>query len=308
VDVSVIHNELRQGITKNLYIFTGPEWAVQQIYIDQISKVSGKQTRRVDKLTNIKSNKSSFVPVSYVYICRDDKEFMSEEKLQNRFDSIVGNNIFILLVTSVDKRTKFYKAYKDTIIEFEALKPAILKKYIQKETPLLDDNVDKLMEICEYDYGRCLLEIDKIKTYGKARMQNDPNVLFHVLLQEGIIYQPPYDAIFDFVDAILDRKPKLSWKLYRQCLDVGEAIMVMVSVLYNNTKAVLQVQACESKDVSKTTGLTGWQINNARKHCGVYRNGELIHIMELCQDCEQGIKTGKMPEAIAMEYIMVNVF
>ena len=83
--------------------------------------------------------------------------------------------------------------------------------------------------------------------------------------------------------------------------------MVMITVLYNNAKAVLQVQSCESKDVSKSTGLTGWQINNARKHVGKYRNAELLYIMEICQKCQQGIVTGTMEEQFVMDYILTSV-
>ena len=130
---------------------------------------------------------------------------------------------------------------------------------------------------------------------------------FQKLLDDGVLVVPPKDAVFDFVDAILDDKPKLAFQLYQECIDVGEAVLVMITNLYNSAKAVLQVQACQSKDVSKATGLTGWQIQNARKHINVYRNGELIYIMELCQQAEKGIKTGTMSDTYAMQYIMLNV-
>lgn len=130
---------------------------------------------------------------------------------------------------------------------------------------------------------------------------------FEILLKDRTIYTPPKDAIFDFVDAVLDHKCELAFNLYEQCKAVGEATLVMISVLYNNAKAVLQVQSCNSKDVSKSTGLTGWQIMNAKKHVGKYRNGELIHIMKNCVKCERGIKTGKIEEQFAMDYILVQI-
>ena len=62
-------------------------------------------------------------------------------------------------------RATFYKHYKDEIIDFEPLPDGILKKYIQKEIALSDKSCQKLIDICEHDYGRILLEIDKIKRY-----------------------------------------------------------------------------------------------------------------------------------------------
>ena len=135
----------------------------------------------------------------------------------------------------------------------------------------------------------------------------DYDKAFEILLKDGTIYTPPRDAIFDLVDAILDRKVNESFDLLRQSYAVGEATMVMLSVLYNNTKAVLQVQSCQSNDISKSTGLTGWQIMNAKKHLNHYCNGELIHIMRLVRECEKGIKTGQYEDGNVMEYILVNV-
>ena len=130
---------------------------------------------------------------------------------------------------------------------------------------------------------------------------------FEKLLADGTIYQPPYDAIWDLTDAILDRKVNTAFNLLEKAYAYGEATMVMLSVLYNNTKAVLQVQSYSGNNLSKGTGLTGWQIKNAKKHVGKYRDSELIRMMRLIQDVESGIKTGQIEEAFAMQYVLVCV-
>lgn len=310
MEVTSIKAQIKSRQLQNFYIFAGTEWKIQRIYIEQIAKVAEKQLKYVDSIADIYSSitNRSFVQKSFVYVIRDDKELMTNEGLMAKLDTVLGDNILILLLTTVDKRLKFYKTYKDTICEFEPLKPEILKKYIQKEIQLNDRNCEKLMEICEYDYGRCLLEIDKIKQYvnylGPAETQD---AVLDKLLKEGVIYQPPKDAIFDFVDAILDRKINKAFELYQQCLAVGEAVMVMLTVLYSNAKAVYQVQTCQSKDVSKSTGLTGWQIMNAKKHLDKYPSSELLYIMDKCQGAQQGIVTGIIEESYVMEYIMTRV-
>lgn len=312
MDVSGLKAHIQTNTIPNILIFSGTECEVQKIYIQQISKVTGLETKRIDSVTDVvaKFKSVSFVQKDYIYIARDDNEYMQNEKLQTLVKQTIGKNYFILLLTSVDKRLKFYKTYKDSIIEFEALKPAILKKYIQKQIALSDKSCNKLMEVCEYDYGRCLLEIDKIKRYAEGNptlIRNVEENAFEILLNDGTINTPPKDAIFEFVDAILDRKTITTFNLYEQCKAIGEATLVMISVLYNNAKAVLQVQSCESDDIGKSTGLTNWQIVNAKKHVGNFRNGGLIHIMQLCIEAEQGIKTGKIEEQFAVEYILVNI-
>lgn len=324
MDVAELKAEIASRNFRPFYIMTGPEWKVQQIYIEQIARASGKTLRFIESVSDIASRQgAALMRKSYVYVLRDDRELMTNERAQENLERIVGDNIVILEATTLDKRTKFYKTYKNTIVEFEPLGEQILRKYIKKEIPLSDKNCNKLMEVCEYDYGRCLLEIDKIKRYFdvldrrpiefadaetlKSIEVKTMDEVFLALLRSGAIYQPPKDAIFDFVDAILDHKVNSAFNLYHQCLAVGEATMVMLSVLYTNAKATLQVQSCNSSDIAKSTGLTPFQITNAKKHARIHTNRELINIMRLCQSCQQAIVTGELEEEFAMEKILVNV-
>lgn len=309
MDVSTLKSHIKLKTIPTFLIFSGPEWKVQEIYIKQIAKVTDREIKQIDSITDVYSTlrNKSFVNKPVIYKVRDDKELMQNEALQQNLSSVLADNILILTLTSVDKRTKFYKAYKDTIVEFEALNDAILKRYIKKEIDLSDRNCQILMDICEHDYGRILLEIDKIKQMCRVQYDcTDDEVVEH-LLKDGTIYEPPYDAIFDLVDAILDRKVNKTFDLLQQSYDVGEATMVMLSVLYNNAKAVLQVQTYSGQKITEGTGLTGWQIKNAKPHVGKYSDDELIGILQLVQKIESGIKTGKIEDEFAMQYLLTHI-
>jgi len=314
MDVSTLKSHIKLKTIPTFLIFSGPEWKVQEIYIKQIAKVTGREIKQIDSITDVYSTlrNKSFVNKPVIYKVRDDKELMQNEALQQNLSTILADNMLILTLTSVDKRTKFYKVYKDTIIDFETLTDSILKKYIKKEIDLSDRNCQILMDICEHDYGRILLEIDKIKRYRDfynegSSNEVEPNQVLEWLLKDGTIYEPPYDAIFDLVDAILDRKVNKTFDLLQQSYDVGEATMVMLSVLYNNVKAVLQVQTYSGQKITEGTGLTGWQIKNAKPHVGKYSDDELIGILQLVQKIESGIKTGKMEDEFAMQYLLTHI-
>ena len=130
---------------------------------------------------------------------------------------------------------------------------------------------------------------------------------FLQLLSEGVIYEPPYDAVFDFVDEVLKCHVESSFDLLQQCYEIGEATLVMLSVLYTTTKQVLQVQSCESSDIAKTTGLSAWQIKKAKEKINYRSIGDLVYMIKLIQRVERDIKTGKMEEQYAMQYVLVNV-
>ena len=316
MEVTELKAKIKSNKIPNFLIFTGDEWAVQNIYIRQIAS-RNMEVRRIDSITDIISklkNKSFLSNQKLLYVVRDDKELMSNAKWWGKIEKLLGNNILILLITKPDKRTKFYNQYKNTFIEFKPLNEANLKKYVLKEIPKASSkNIDTLITVCEGNYGRILLELDKIKHwrigYGKDKQELIPEdgALLR-LINDGTIYKPPKDAIFDFVDAVLDRKAQKAFELYENCKGVGEATLTLLTVLFNNAKAVLQVQDCESKDVSKSTGLTGWQIMNAKKHLNNYETEELEDLLQLITRCEQAIKTGEIEDQFVVEYILVNTF
>ena len=291
-----------------IYIFTGTEIAVRDIYLKQIAKVGNYEIKWVDDVSDIiqVGRKKSMLQKKTLFVLSECNELVKNEKASAVLQMSMGKNMLVCMFTSLDKRVKLYKQYKDIIVEFEPLESEILKKYIQKEIGLSDKNCIRLMEICENDYGRCLLEIDKIKRFHivTERLYDQS---FISLLQDGTIYQPSKDAIFDFVDAVLHRDSYMSFKLMQESYDSGEATLVMISNLYNSFKALLQVQSCKSRDVENCTGLTSWQVKNARKHLNKYSIGELVNAMTIIRNAEVGIKSGTIEEAIAVPHLLVNI-
>lgn len=311
MEITELKAKIQSNNVPSFLAFTGDEWAVQKIYINQIATRNNLDIRYMDSVYEVipKLGNKKFISTKKdcLYLVRDDTKFLTDEKGWANVESMLGNNHLILLISKLDKRIKFASTYKNAIVEFSALKPQILKKYIQKEIALSDKSCDKLIEVCEGNYGRILLEIDKIKQYAAHFQDSSVNEFFKTLLEDGTIYTPPKDAIFDLVDAVLDRKAKEAFDLLTQCNAINESSFAILTNLFNNAKAVLQVQTCTSRDISKSTGLIGWQIINAKKHLDVYDNEELKFMLKLINNCVHAIKIGTIEEKYVMEYILVRV-
>ena len=69
-------------------IFSGEEWKVQEIYIKQISKALSLETQRVDSVLQIYKaiQSKSLFKKNIIYIVRDDKDLMQNEKLQQQIE------------------------------------------------------------------------------------------------------------------------------------------------------------------------------------------------------------------------------
>ena len=310
MDITAVKQQIQKKQPQHFYIFVGEEVAVMDIYINKIAECINVKPTRADSVADImhKLTGNSFLSVPQCYVIREDTDFIKSDVVQDFVDEKIQNqNIVILAFNSLDKRTKFYKAYNDSIVMFERLNEQILSKYVHKEIDLSERNTRMLIEICENDLSRIYLEIDKIRTYtscGEKSKTHDQ--AFEQLVRNGVIYEPPYDAIFDFVDAVLKRQVKLSYNLYRQCQDIGESNLTLLSVLQSNAKSTLQVQSCSSKDIANSTGLSGFQIKLAKERCGYYKNRELVDMMRLIQKVERSIKTGEIEESVSIEYVLVN--
>ena len=296
----------------NYYIFCGEEIGVMNIYINQIAKVVNKQIYRADSFKEVfsKVTKQSIIRNSFVYVIRDDKDVITSEKVQNVLSKANWSDIVIFVFSNMDKRTKFYKAYKDTICEFEPLEERVLMKYVDREVHLSVENCRKLVQACESSYSRIMLEIDKIKTYRAGYGDKDifDNDAFEMLLKSGVIYTPPRDAIFMWSNEVMERKnPAKIFSLMQECYASGEATLVMLSVLYKTIKKTLQLQSYKGDNVSKATGLSGWDIKCVKPYVNRYKDKELINAMKIIRKAEKGIKTGRIEDAMAVPYVLVNI-
>ena len=310
MNINDVKTDIKNKQLSSYYIFAGEEIEVQRIYINKIAETANLPVIRANSVADIwhTLTRPQLFDSKAVYVVRDDKDFQSNEKLQAQLDNDIFNgNILILLLTNIDKRTKLYKEFNSHIVVFEHLATDILIKYIQKELALNKTCCERLIALCDNDYSRILLEIDKIKSFIRFLPESNCNKVFEQFVKEGVIYTPPKDAIFDLVDAVLRRQVDQVYNLLRQCYDVGEANMVILNVLYTNAKQVLQVQSCDSSDIAKSTGLTAWQVKCAQARKGHYSIGELVNILRMIQKIQHDVVTGLMEDEVSVEYLLVNI-
>lgn len=304
--VNEVKKQIKTGGLCPFYVFTGAEIEAQRIYINKISEVTNKPIKRIESIKEAFNRRASILKVSNVFVCRDDLEFWKSATTVETIEELLGDNILILQMTDIDKRSKASKTYADRVITFEYMDADTLYKYTERACSLSDNNAYELIDMCENDFSRVLLETNKINTYARAQGVSEDEA-FNVLVQEGTITRPPKDAIFDFVNAFLRADIKTAFRLLQDCKEIGEPALRLISVLYNNVKRVLQVQVCESKDICKTTGLSAWDVKLARQTLGCWQSEDLVFFLKTFQAIEQGIKLGEVDEESAMDYLMVSV-
>jgi DNA polymerase III delta subunit len=311
MDLLTLKSDIINKKINNFYCFIGEEQIVMDLYIDKIIKLSGKAKAKVDAVSDIFSRltMTSMVDTSKCYIIVNDSEFLKQEKVWDDLASgyTYGENIIILVYYNLDKRGKFYKQLKDRIVEFEKMSAEVIAKHIGKDSGMITSYALDFANRCNCLYGVVLNELDKLMLYASIN-KLDINKAYAQAVESDLIYTSPQDVVFKLVESVCLRVKLKSYELLAEYKHIEENALPLISLLYNNFRAVLLVQSCTDKDIGKTTGLTGWQIKNASSKTGKYSIDELIEILRTLQWTEQGIKSGKIENQIAIDYILANTF
>lgn len=291
-----------------LMIWTGPECKMMDIFIDRISKMFGLDIARVDCVKDIMTkiqSKKMLETKGKLYIVRDDSDVWDSENFVGKMNSILDKDMLILIYTNMDKRKKFAK--ESDPVEFDYLSEDVLTGYVQRECEMSENNIRRLIQMCEQDYSRILLEVDKVKTYAQAESVSH-DASFKELCRCNMIYAPVGDIIFQMTDSVVLRKKDEAYRLLYQLYRKGEAPIKILSILYTNYRNLLVIQGTDGgAGVSERTGLTPWQINLARDKKGIWSQGRIKSILKTLSECEKGIKTGKYDDVTAIEVAMTEI-
>lgn len=305
MEVTELKKQIKENKLDSIYIFHGEEHEVMKTYLREMSKRCGLELSYVDSVFTLASQAraKSLIPTHHLYVIVDDKDYLTNDKLWEKFKGL-KDDVVVFYYTSTDLRLKFWKNFKDRAVEFKTLDNKSLYKYIEKEIGNQSKTVmQELIDVCEGDYGRILLELDKVKQYTRATGIVE-NCVLENFLYDGTIYRPPKDAIFEFVGAFLARDPARAFNLLEQSYAVGEANMVLLSVMYSNVRNLLIYQSAKSGD---RTTLSGWEKKNVSPFKNNYSNGELVRALKLIREAESGIKKGLIQDEMSVQSVLVKV-
>ena len=203
---------------------------------------------------------------------------------------------------------------QQNIVVSSHLSNDVLQQYIYRDLPdLCEKNVSKLISYCNNDYGRILLEVDKIWQAQSSRLSNfninlDSNDCFEELDKQGLFHKEIGDITFELTNAVLGGYPEKAIQKLDEAKRKGEPVMTIAYILYSGFRNLLAYQGLGSnkQGAMERTGMTKGELYGCTKNVGGYNIKEVKRNMLLCQEIESGIKMGKIDEDIALEYLVLN--
>lgn len=289
MDIVKLKSQIKKKELDNFYIFVGEEIGLMNLYLEKMSE----NILRVDNLAGVWKRLTSrgLGKDKPFYVVRDDKEFIQSEKIWSTAKSSIKYGTVVLLYTSLDKRSRFYKAFEDSIVVFDKMTQAQLVNFITKDKlGLSEKEAEYLCEACNNDYTQITLELDKLNRVGITNERIEDVI-------DEIVKAPKYADTFAMANNVIQYNAQKAMTQMQYLLDNGESGIGMITVLYNNFRAAVQV-LCESgssKEISERTGLNPYTVSNILNNFDYSLDGA-EKALGILQDAESGIKTGKYDE------------
>ncbi len=292
-------------------ILFGEEQTILNIYLTHILEITNAKRISADSVSYIMQNinKKSLDKSIRLYVVQDDMAFLRAEDSWESVRNTPTKDYIILRYHSLDKRSAFVKKNQQNLVEFSRLTKEVLQTYISKDLPdLSEKNSSKLVEYCNYDYGRILMEIDKVKHYMSVRTDLTVDSCFNQLDKQGLFHKEIGDITFELTNAVLGGYPETAIQKLDEAKRKGEPAMMIVSILYNGFRNLLAYQGLGSnkQGAMERTGMTKGELYGCTKNVGGYSITEVKRNMLKCQEIEAGIKMGTIDEDIALEYAVLS--
>lgn len=298
-----IQNMIRTKTKPNLLIFVGSDYAVANIYTDNLSKFFGLPKENLEDITKLKilCSGNEMFSEDKLYLMKYSKDLSSHEEIFKDLENFIGNNMLVIILSEIDKRTKFYKTVEEFVVECNPQDLKTFRQMVANSTKLSPDGVKTLAEICGNNLGKFNLELNKVQCLASDKNITEDEAL-EELIRSGTIYTANKDVLFEFIGRVLQARKDM-YELYNILKKQEESNLKLISLLYTSFRNQF---ICETviQPTQDSTGLTPFIINQCVKRKGIYSQADLRKALRLILQLEQGVKSGLYEEKQILDYFL----
>ncbi len=246
----------------------------------------------------------------------------SNEELLECFSKLSESTVVILFESDIDKNTKLYKLIKKegNIFECDGADIKDLRKSDKIKAEIRRWAVAKLkvdglnigsrelehiLELCGYDMTNLETELEKLccyKLHSRARIVTRQDI-------DDICSRSVSDRVFEMISAKLlgdiDKALRLCNDLLSIKVPVGR-ILYLLERQFNNIYILKDMQRAGRSDaeIAKAASLSDWQLRRLKKEASSLSLAAAFYYLSLSVELETKIKTGEMPDKVALEILL----
>lgn len=297
MNIAELKKDMKANNLAGLYIFTGEEIYIRNLYIEQIVDLGfiWKELPTVAELFKSVGT-TKLIQKPTLYVIRDDMDFIKQDStVWDKLVAWVNNSVnkVILIYNNIDKRNKFFKTFEENTVKFEKLSETVLLKYVQKETDISRENALDLIHRCDSNFNLCLLELNKVIMFS---LSNNISIdeAYRKCCADRIVLDLPKESLEKYITAVMNKDFSLAIEISNDFDFTEEPPLKILAFLYNSFEALFAVVAYESGLSLKKneSGANFWAVKNAEIFGMKWQIKQVRGMMDFIQFLESGIKMG----------------
>lgn len=297
MNIAELKKDMKANNLAGLYIFTGEEIYIRNLYIEQIVDLGfiWKELPTVAELFKSVGT-TKLIQKPTLYVIRDDMDFIKQDStVWDKLVAWVNNSVnkVILIYNNIDKRNKFFKTFEENTVKFEKLSETVLLKYLQKEADISRENALDLIHRCDSNFNLCLLELNKVIMFS---LSNNISIdeAYRKCCADRIVLDLPKESLEKYITTVMNKDFSLAIEISNDFDFTEEPPLKILAFLYNSFEALFAVVAYESGLSLKKneSGANFWAVKNAEIFGMKWQIKQVRDMMDFIQFLESGIKMG----------------
>ena len=166
--------------------------------------------------------------------------------------------------------------------------------------------MDHFLEITGDDMDRIRSELDKLVSYlGERDVVESEDV-------DAICSRQIEDRVFDMIRLATSGKRREAMDLYYDLLALKEAPLKILALLFRQMNLLLQTQEMTAagrgqKEMAAALGIPPFAVGKMVAQARLYKKERLTELVKACVDAEEAVKSGNLPDQIALEMLIVGL-
>jgi DNA polymerase-3 subunit delta len=260
-----LERDLKANDLRSVYLILGSEVYQSRRAVDLLKSKALNQESLVFDYSEYKAGDASIDEIlesanTFPMISRrrvvvlsgvDELKEIEQEQLLDSLSGISKRGLLILVGEELDRRKKFYKTVRDRccVAEFAKMKVFELEQWAEafvrsRGYRLSAAAIKRIVELAGSDLQSLVSELEKLLLYAG----NEKNISDAVL--DDLVRSSRQHGIFELIGALQRRDRTGALRSLASLLNMGENILVIVSMMARHCRQVLIAQECLQDGIS----------------------------------------------------------
>ncbi|MCI9429239.1 MAG: DNA polymerase III subunit delta [Lachnospiraceae bacterium] len=318
-----LNEDIKTGQLKKVYLLWGQEAYLRKQYRDRLrSALAGEDTMNCHYFQGKDTDTGEIIDLAEtlpflaprrVIIVEDSGLFKKGgEALAEYLERAADAAYFVFIEEEVDKRSRLYKAVKETgrITEFSVQDENTLCRWIagmaaREKKGITEHSIRYFLEKTGTDMANIRMELEKLFCYTADR---------NTITEEDIdkiCTRKVSNQIFDMISALAEKKQKKALALYYDLLALKEPPMRILFLIGRQFNLLMQVKECRKKGydnrtIAGKTGLRDFLVGKYAAQASRFPTDGLKKAVNACVETEEKVKTGRINDVLGVELLIIE--